>query len=319
MPCISDNSVTPLDALVVLTSLDADVGYHINRDVRPPLGIYNTSLSRVLNKLVKCCTKLEEYFKLSNNIDGLSVGDDLKDEVLDYIELALYSAAEHVDDIGLIASGFFEDTKKYKKSKPAKKLNEEVKELKSFISASINSIKHQQSRIRMYSVDISHNRKLLCLHGYFIEGVHNGTVGPNKIFHGKDNKIFSITSLVWEIICFILNTSRSLSVFLSTVCNIELKEHKQVGCESLNKAIIAAARLPLYSFDDSHPFSKTRLVINTSDVTLLNSSLYGSISYKWSNSNDMQFFRDRLGFVGDGVTKSFEFAKPISLGLQHWT
>jgi hypothetical protein len=315
---ITDNKITTLEALPVLTSLGPALGYHLNKNVRPPLGIYNMSLSRVLSKLVKCCTKLETYFKLSNNINGLSLGANLKDEVLDYIELALYSAAEHVDDLGLIASGFFEDSKKYKKSKPAKKLNEEVKEFRSFISASINSIKHQQSRVRLYSADISHDRKLMCLHGYFIEGVHNGTIGPNKIFHGKENKIFSITSLIWEIICFVLNSSRSLSIFLLTVCDVE-KSEKEIGCEILNKAVIAAARLPLYSFDDSHPFSKTRLIIKNADTNLLNSGLYGSICFQWSKSDEMQFFGDHLGFVGDGVSKSYEMAKPMSLGIQHWS
>jgi hypothetical protein len=38
--------------------------------------------------------------------------DDLRQEVIDYLELALYAAAEHVDDISLIAKGFFDDNKK---------------------------------------------------------------------------------------------------------------------------------------------------------------------------------------------------------------
>lgn len=48
----------------------------------------------------------------------------------------------------------------------------------------------------------------------FIEGVTNSVVSPSNVFHGQDKKIFSVTSLVGEIICFVLNSSRSLAKFL---------------------------------------------------------------------------------------------------------
>lgn len=49
----------------------------------------------------------------------------------------------------------------------------------------------------------------------FIEGVTNDVVGSCNVIHGQDKKIFSVTNLVGEIICFVLNSSRSLAKFLS--------------------------------------------------------------------------------------------------------
>lgn len=204
--------------------------------------------------------------------------DDLKQEIIDYIELALYSAAEHVDDIGLIAKGFFSDKKKHKSSKSTAQLGKSIKKHKALISASINAIKHHQARIRMYSLEIQHGGIDHCLHGYFIEGVHEGNVGPNKIFHDNQRQVFSITSLIWEILCFILNSSRHLNKFLKTLSNIDPTENIK-ECEVFSKAVIVASRLPIYSFDDNHPFLETKIIIDGAEngENVLDSNIYGSI------------------------------------------
>ena len=35
-------------------------------------------------------------------------------------------------------------------------------------------------------------------------------------------------------------------------------------------------------------------------------------------SNDMMFLGDAANYEGDGVTKSFQIVKPMTLKLQHW-
>ena len=304
----------------ILTVLDPNTGNHIANNLRPPLGIYNISLSRICNKVTKCCGALEKYFNSSSKVDVLQKEDVLRDEVIDYLELALYAAAEHVDDIALIAKGFYPDIKKYKASKPAKQLNKIIKEHKSLISASINSIKHYQARIRLYSLEIQHGDNPHCLHGYFIEGIHDGVVGPNKIFHDNQRQVFSITSLMWEILCFILNSSRQLKIFLEEITGIKPDENI-ISEEGFVKAVISAARIPLYSFDETHPFSNTRVIISCSNDKNdeLVSGIYGSIINKWTDSKTMQFFGDSCSYVGDGVTKSFKMVKPMAVKLQHWT
>ncbi|MDT7044062.1 hypothetical protein [Candidatus Nitronereus thalassa] len=317
---ISEGAKSALEALQILTDLDPNEGFHASNDLRPPLGIYNTSISRICDKLTKCCIKLEAYFKSSIKVDDLRRKDELREEVIDYLELALYAAAEHVDDVALIAKGFFPDKKKYKSSKPARQLENTVKKHKGLISASINAIKHHQARLRLYSLEILHGDTPHCLHGYFIEGVHDGVVGPNKIFHDNQRQVFSITSLMWEILCFVLNASRQLKTFLEVVTTS--KPNESLKCNGVfTKAVIAAARLPLYSFDEIHPFSETRVIVMCSDGknSLLDSRIYGSITNKWTSSDKMAFFQNSCGYAGDGVTKSFRMVKPIAVRLQHWT
>lgn len=317
---IAEGANSPLEALHILSGLDFSVGYHTQNDLRPPLGIYNISISRICEKLTKCCKKLEIYFNSSTKVDDLRKESEVSKEVIDYLELALYAAAEHVDDLALIAKGFYSDKKLYKSSKPARQLENAVKKHKSLISASINAIKHHQARIRIYSLEIQHGGIPNCLHGYFIEGVHDGVVGPNKIFHDNQREVFSITSLMWEILCFVLNSSRDLRKFLEKVCNIEFNEEVQGG-GIFTEAVIAAARLPIYSFDETHPFSQTKIVVRSSNEEHkdLDSKLYGAIIDQWNSSGDMSFFGDSCGYVGDGVTRSFRSVKPMAVKLQHWT
>ncbi|ANQ21404.1 hypothetical protein BA893_06880 [Vibrio natriegens] len=314
---LTEGATTALEALTWLSIVPSGVGCHESKRLRKPLGIYNTSLQRIFSKLDKCCNKLQAYFTHASTTDGLAAVVDLQAEILDYIELSLYSAAEHVDDIESIASGFFSNTKECKKSPHVKKLNADIKVLKKFISSAVNGIKHQQSRIRFYSVDIKHEHRVFCLHGYFIEGVNNGVVGPCKILHGQNNQIFSITSLVWEIICFVLNCSRSLANFLSKTLDVA-KSNDVQQFPLFIKVVTSASKLPVYSFDDLHPFDRTRIILQVDDPEVLNSSLYGSLACSWSKSRDLVILRDQMGYVSDGVTRTFDIAVPKNLGLKHW-
>ncbi len=88
-----------------------------------------------------------------------------------------------------------------------------------------------------------------------------------------------------------------------------------------SKTVVAAARLPLYSFDETHPFSETRIIIYGDDngTKSLDSNIYGSIIQKWKKSDDMQFFGDIANYEGDSITKTFKIVKPMALNLQHWS
>lgn len=316
---VSEGAASPLEALAILSALDPSEGYHLDRALRPALGIYNTSVSRICDKIVKCCQRLEQYCKTSTQIDVLRKENDLRKEIIDYIELSLYAAAEHVQDISSIAKGFFSSAKDYKSSKSAKELEQHIKNHKALISASANAIKHAQARIRLFSIEFNHGGIENCLHGYFVEGVHNGVVGPNKIFHSDDRQVFSITSLLWEINCFLLHASRCLSVFIREVTDVQTQGSANES-KPFSKAVIAAARLPLYSFDDTHPFSETRLIIKVDEDArqALDSGIYGSLSHKWTSSDDARFGNHAGEYEGDGVTRQFKLVQPKAINLQHW-
>jgi hypothetical protein len=301
-----------------LSVVDASHCYHLDRALRHPLGIYNISVSRVCEKLTAFCSKLEKHINQSHGIDGSKENDETQRELIDYIELAIYAAAEHVDDLEAIAFGFFKDKKAFGNDASARRLMAEIKTLKAFVSASANSIKHQQARIRLYALEFNHAGIASILHGYFIEGVDNGTVGPSVVFH-KTQKVFSITTLAWEILLFLLRCSESLQTFLATTAKF-IHSHEAQTSGMVSKAVISAARLPLFTFDEAHPFARTTFIL-TSDEFIdkeLNSGLYGSLSRPWSMSGEGRIGNFSTGFVGDGVTKSFSFPSPKKVSLQHW-
>ena len=301
-----------------LSVVDDSHCYHLDRELRQPLGIYNISVSRVCEKLSAFCSKLEKHIDQSHNINDLKNGSETQGELIDYIELAIYAAAEHVDDLEAIAYGFFKDRKLFGKDTSARRLMTEIKSLKAFVSASANSIKHQQARIRLYALEFNHAGVASILHGYFIEGVSNGVVGPSAVFH-KTQKVFSITTLAWEILLFLLRCSESLNTFLLATAKLVHGPTNQ-SSEMVSKAVTAAARLPLFTFDEEHPFTRATFVL-TSDGSIgqeLDSGLYGSFCRRWSPSGEGRFGAFSASFVGDGVTKSFNFPSPARVGLQHW-
>lgn len=317
---ITPSGQVPLEVLLHLSEVDESVCHHTSQNLRMPLGIYNVSVSRVCDKIIRLCRRLENYFAWTISGSPSTEPDDLMSEVIDYLELSLYAAAEHVDDIDSIASGFFRSKPLRDKNVAYRDLVKKMKRHKRLVSAAANAIKHQQSRVRLFSMNYSHAGKLGCLHGYFFEAVENGVVCPNSTFH-QNQEVFSITTLVWEVLTFLLHSSRDLAEFLSLIAP---RQGRAVACSDgdiFRKAVIAAARLPLYTFGEEHPFSRTTLQImaNAADNDPLSSGLYGSIREGWLNSTPPTFGSFVARFAGDGCTKQFRFPQPKTIAFQYWT
>lgn len=316
---IGGNSESALEALPYLLKMDPNEGYHDQYNLRPPLGAYNVSVSRLSNRIVKCCGKLERFIGISPDINVLMKSNSIRDEIVDYLELALHSTAEHVDDLDSIVKSLFSEKSKYKKSKPVTEFSRTIKKEKKFITSIINAIKHHQNRIRMYTAKVNYTGMEFCLNGYFVESVENGTVGPSKMFHKESNKIFSITSLVWEMICFILISSHELGCLFKHFGNKITKKADENS--SFLNAVVAGARLPLYSFDEKHPFPRTTIIIHGSDEALnkVKSGIYGSLLNVWREGNDFKALGDCQHYEGDGVTQNFKIEKPNKVKFIRWS
>ena len=221
------------------------------------MGIYNISVSRVCDRVIRFCARLEQYFRASDTLAPSKAKDDDTQELIDYIESALYAAAEHVDDIDSIATAFLARSNSGSKEADYRNLQNGIKKHKRFVSAAANAIKHQQSRIRIFSSEFAYSGVSGCLHGYFIEGVEDGTICPSTTFH-HTYPVLSATALAWEIVMFLLNCSRDLTQFLKAVAT-PLIEAKDIQCEIFGKAVVAAARLPNYTFGEEHPFARSTL------------------------------------------------------------
>lgn len=315
---ISPSSQSSLEAHQVLALLPLDRCYHTSKNLRLPLGVYNVSASRVCEKLEAFCRRLELYFNASNRLDKLRQERTIRKELIDYVELSLYAAAEHVDDIDSIARGFFRTAHECEKHSAYRQLQKEVKKHKRFVSAAANAVKHQQARIRLFSSEFTHAGVSGCLHGYFVEGVEGGVICPSSIFH-KDQEVFSVTTLAWEIILFLVGCSRALRTFILSLVE-PLAGPAKTQFEVFPSAVVAAARLPIYTFGEEHPFSRATISISSSqgDDAVMDSKIYGSILRGWSHSSEASFGQFTSEFEGDGSSKSFRFAQPKTIVLHHW-
>lgn len=313
---LREESGKNLCALNALSRLDSTDTFHLEQGYRPPLGIYNMSVSRILSRTKNLCAKMEEVFKSTDAASGVG----LTNEVADNIELALYAAAEHFDDIKAIADGFFKQGRKQaKNTENYRKLENKIDTYKRTIYSYVNSIKHKQSRLRYYSSTVIVNQKTLKFFGYFIEGVNDGVVGPNKLFHGN-GQVFSLTSIPWEIIIFLEKSSIALADFLENF-SLAGSDIYPVNRDLLKETVAAATRLPLYSFDEAHPFDENIIKIifdeNFSRENYL--SPYGSLDNPWGKIKPFLMVSGASEMIGDGVTRSFKIVRPSRLKLMAWS
>ena len=311
-------AVSALEAHSILVAMSDEGCFHEQLGLRLPLGIYNVSISRVADKLIRLCRRVETYFNAPDAASPQGETREVLLEIIDYIELSLYAAAEQVDDVKSICTGFFNHTSVRDKDQAYRALVKAVKQHKHFVASAANAIKHQQSRIRLATIEFKDDGHVGALHGYFIEGVANGVVGPSSTFH-KSKKLFSLTSLTWEIVLFLLLVSRDLATFLLSV-GVQREGPVKAASDQFAKAIVAAARLPIYDFGETHPFSRAAIELSVPETSLhlLESSLYGSIRYGWSISSAPAFGQLASQYEGDGKTKQFELFHPESVSFQHW-
>lgn len=136
-----------LPALNHLETLEPGKSHHVNLNKRHPLGIYNISIARICKKIEKCSALFESYALAIKNVDNISEQKALHSDIVDYLELSLYSAAEHIDDIGSLANCFFPTQRHTKKSKRLRDLRRSMKPIRDRLSGFANALKHNQSRI----------------------------------------------------------------------------------------------------------------------------------------------------------------------------
>ena len=289
------------------------------RDLRHPLGTYNSSIARISDKLKNCAANYESHFRHLTNLESDRAGTKSQAAFLDYLELSLYAAAEHVDDVESILDSFFPSKLEFNRSKIVRKFKKDHKGIRDKITSYANAIKHAQSRIRVFSAEFDHDGRTQLFHGIFFEGYSGGALGPSTVLHQGDRRVFSFNSLLWEIVAFVTGTSELLSDAIAALTDCADAEVKHSGV--FREAVIAIARLPIYAFDESHLFERISVRLHTGDLERcgLRSDIYGSLWPRWSKSENGQFLGDQNGYVADGVTRSFSIVSPKALRLQHWS
>jgi hypothetical protein len=313
---------SPLKATGILSSLKPSALHHERHDCRHPLGIYNISTSKILRKICKCSEKLEAFQLGATHVDELEKLANIREELLDYLELCLYAAAEHVDDVEATALCFFESSSGAKKSPNVRKLKNAMNPIRGRISGVANAIKHQQSRIRLFSTNFKQAENEVCLHGFYVEKFHGGGISPSPLFHATKEKIISVTSFLWSIVTYLFSMSEALCDFIAA---IDAMDHAEVipalDNSLVHKCIVGLVRLPLYSFDEKHPFESVRYLIKGGENVqkTLDSGIYGSLLRRWSKVSSAQIGpASSLIGEGDGTTRKFALVTPNTLHIQHW-
>lgn len=310
-----DEEGTVLPALGRLPSIKPGSSYHEARDCRHPLGLYNISTSHVLNRVKKCADRAESYWK------GEAKLKDIQVEIIDRLELAMYAAAEHVDDIERIAATFFRSDRDASQSASMKLMKKAIKPIRDEISSFANTIKHAHGRLRLYETDFLHESRRISLLGFFVEGIKDGAIAPHPVLHAGGKTVISITAFLWGITVFIWEMSLELVKFLERINALQNATVSETRSREFKDASIALARLPLYSFDDEHPFLRVGFGITLPDDSrpAADSSIYGSLLDPWSKSEIGQFLGFRLLYAGDGATLKYNLANPTKLRLTHWS
>lgn len=225
-----------------LSLLAENMSYHEQRDIRHPLGVYNISILRICQNIIKCAERLEKYW--SQPQPSLSMFDD----ITDYLELSMYSAAEHVDDLETIVKTFYKSDREAVQSANIKRFKGSLNTLRSEISHFTNTIKHAHGRIRIYDVDFFHGEQKSNFLGFFVEGFSKGAIAPNPILHSNGKRIISMTSYLWKVLTFLGLASQALANFLNhyDACTVPITAPDQ---PQFREAVLKLARLPAYSLD----------------------------------------------------------------------
>src|SRR5262249_1509234 len=160
-----------------------------------------------------CCVKFEALVNAAESVTQLRKPNPITEELIDYIELTLYAAVEHVDDVKSIVLCCFRTKAEADKSRLARKLNTEIKKVRDRLPAIDNAMKHHQARIRLFSVDFMHAAHKQCLHGLFVEGFSKGAVGPSPIIHRGVERVISVPAFLWEVCVYFIEMSEALASF----------------------------------------------------------------------------------------------------------
>lgn len=303
---------------LALAWVDASNFFHGIRGMRAPLGIYNASLSRVCPRVSRYCADIEPLFR-DVHIDPQREGSAGRARIAESLEAMLYAAAEHVDDMENLASGFFKTHPLAKKDSRYREFLNRIGKCKKLTSTMANKVKHEQARICLYALEVRHGGIPASLHGFIVEGANEGVIGPHRVVHSV-HPVLSLTTIAWEVLDFLVIASMALARFLTHFPKLP-NERPSVQSPQFSEAVRAAARLPTYTFGEPHPFSRTtfRLVKSEDSDHELDSGIYGSILARWSHSTAMEYGSFAMTTEGDGTSRSFAVVSPSKVSLVHWT
>lgn len=120
--------------------------HHLERCLRPPLGIYNTSLGQVWPAFIAVLDRADEIIRDRPFEMLREPGWDVP--FVDALERLLYVLFEHIEDNENILRCCFATDAGFQKHEATKGYRQAIKRYRDRLGRAVNAMKHEQARIR---------------------------------------------------------------------------------------------------------------------------------------------------------------------------
>jgi hypothetical protein len=293
-----------------LATLPETNSYFAIRGYRHPLAIYNISLNRISTRGCRFANFLYQFFSRMHSLEDDF--DEIRERIDEQLELLVYALDAHIDDCELILKLCFKSDRDYAKSHAVKKFKEELKPIRRQTSLLCNALKHNHQRIRFFESEFFTARSKLILLGFFLERASKDGIHPDPDFLGPHKKIISCVGFLWSRIIGIMQISLALNTALSLITDDQATQNENYKWneDKFKQLIMAAALLPLYTFDDDNPFRASGLRL-VHDAAVSNPPLVGSFLDPITARSELLGIGSwRLRYEGDGITRVFNIAIP---------
>ena len=275
-----------LPATAVLAGLPGQLSSrHGELGLRHPLGIYNTSVTRV-----------EERFR--RVVELLSTPEQQRNELLDSQEALLKALMEHMDDCVNILRGFTASKRDFDKNRHVRAYRQAIEEYRAHIGKVVGRLKHQQGRLTLMTVQLATSR----FAGYFVTiGLLGGSIGPDPDIHPHITA-FSFNRDLRFHLCHFLLTSVHLARAVEALTGARPDYPAKGALADVIKAVMA---LPETYFPDE--YKKRRPVLRFEAEQVASRQLFVNfMSSKGWQPLAGQTMLIRLTTRGDGVTRAWK-------------
>ena len=276
---------------------------------RPPIGVYNVSIERVVRSLSRVTDLLVSLITqcvIPKQGDGL---EWLKPVVDAHVEV-LNAMQSHIDDCDEIAKAALGATSPWK-TDGGRRYKALASEYRDRVNRIVNHIKHHLGRLRAFSFYTPSE----CFPGYYVEGVdQEGLVGPEPTVHKQGRGAFSFSRDIRLHFVWIYGLSTALGEVLAKA--VERSSCVPSTIVDDKKYFALAERIekiPAVFFPDEGSSPVPEVCTHKSDrVSTLHVSY--ALDVRAPLIPQTRHMRIATVWQGDGVTKNFRLPYPFREG-----
>jgi hypothetical protein len=308
-------SILPEAADALITNESAPL-YNSDYSIRPPIGIYNISLLKIINCFEEVLKKLDHY--LNEALFRKPEYDDQFDEnITDAQENLLKSIKEHFDDCENVIRCFYPPTLGANNLRSQKIYIDYFDAIKNgffkHVSDIVNAIKHDHNRLRIITLF----NDIRVIPGYFVETVdEKGVIVPNRkinlpVYSKYYPKYFYDTAFSFHrnlryLLWGIYYTGHHLAKAIYAVTNTTPSKYAASG--RMDQRIVNIAervmKLPMFFYkDELHQDIPTVHIAENNGEKKLKLAYPDNMVILPSADGKYKTF---IVFIGDGVSREFQ-------------